>query len=271
MLSIFDDYTTNQIVWIAISVFSVGIGKGGFPLGGLSLPLLILVWPEQASAARSVVAFLLPLLSAMDIVSLIFYRKHIEWRRIVPLIPGTLFGVAVASVLFVSDSASLVSMSDRVLKILIGSIGIVFVGFKIANKWIVTKIQTSSAAAMPGKLRSFVMGSGAGVLSTISHSAGPVAIMYFVPQNLGKLKLAGTMAGFFWGLNLVKLLPFGLLGRLELGNLLLGIWMLPVIPFGVGTGYLLVRLLKEKHYMGLVYVALSITSLLLIRRAIVGG
>lgn len=271
MLNIFTEYTSNQIIWIAISVFSVGIGKGGFPLGGLALPLLILVWPEQASAARNVVAFLLPLLSAMDIVSLIFYRKNIEWRRIVPLIPGTLIGVAIASVLFVSDSAAIVSMSDRVLKIVIGTISITFVGFRMANKWIVTKIRTSSSGETPGKLRSLLMGTGAGVLSTISHSAGPVAIMYFVPQNLGKLKLAGTMAGFFWGLNLVKLLPFGLLGRLEVGNLLLGVWMLPVIPLGVGTGYLLVRLLKEKHYLGLIYVALSITSLLLIRRAIVGG
>ena len=115
------------------------------------------------------------------------------------------------------------------------------------------------------------MGAAAGILSTISHSAGPVTIMYFVPQRLGKLGLAGTMAGFFWGLNLVKLLPFGLLGRLEAGNLILAVWMIPVIPIGVGAGFLLVRLLKDKHYLFLVYGALLITASLLIRKAIVGG
>ena len=270
MLGVFDDYTINQIIWIAISIFFVGLGKGGFPLGGLALPILILVWPQQATAARSVVAFLLPLLSAMDIFSLLFYRKHIQWRRIVPLIPGTLLGVAVASILFVSDSASLVALSDRVLKIIIASISLLFVGYKIANRWILKKIESSISARNPGKARSWVMGTAAGVLSTISHSAGPPIIMYFVPQELGKLQLAGTMAGFFWGLNLVKLLPFGLLGRLEPGNLLLGVWMIPIIPLGVGSGYLLVRLLKEKHYVGLIYFALSITSVLLIQRAIVG-
>ena len=78
------------------------------------------------------------------------------------------------------------------------------------------------------------------------------------------------MAAFFWGLNLVKLVPFGILGRLTTGNLLLAAWMVPVIPLGVGTGYFLVRALKEKHYMGLIYGVLVVTSSLLIRRAILG-
>ena len=78
------------------------------------------------------------------------------------------------------------------------------------------------------------------------------------------------MAGFFWGLNLVKLPPFAALGRLEVGNLVLAAWMIPVVPLGVGTGYLLVRLLKEKYYLGLVYGALLVTASLLIRKAIVG-
>lgn len=270
MLEYLMQYGWTEIAWIAVAVFLLGVSKGGFPLGGLAMPILILMWPEQATAARSVVAFMLPLLCVMDIVSLIFYRRNVQWKAIAPMIPGTLVGVALASVLFVSDTGALITISDRLLKGFIGCIGVTFVGFQIANRWILGRITASERAKHPGKTRSTVAGLAAGVLSTISHSAGPAATIYFVPQQLGKMGLAGTMIAFFWGLNLAKLLPFGLLGRLETGNLMLALWMVPVIPLGVGAGYWLVRALRERHYMGLIYVVLVITSSLLIHRAIVG-
>jgi uncharacterized protein len=270
MLEYLTQYAWTEIAWIATSVFLMGVSKGGFPLGGLAMPILILIWPEQATAARSVVAFMLPLLCAMDAVSLIFYRKEVSWQAIAPLVPGTLVGVAIASVLFVSDTGALIALSDRVLKGLIGAIGILFVAFQMAKRWMLGRLTEAAEMQKPGKVRSAVLGIAAGVLSTISHSAGPAAVIYFVPQQLGKLRLAGTMVAFFWGLNLIKLVPFGMLGRLEVGNLMLALWMAPVIPLGVGIGYGLVRILKEKYYVGLIYGALVITSGMLIHRAFAG-
>ena len=152
---------------------------------------------EQATAARSVVAFMLPLLCGMDIVSLILYRRDGCWKAIAPLVPGTLLGVALASMLFVSDTGALIAISDRVLKGFIGSIGIIFVVFQMTKRWILGRIVTLEGTTQPGKTRSAILGLAAGVLSTISHSAGPAAIIYFVPQQLGKLGLAGTMVAFF--------------------------------------------------------------------------
>lgn len=270
MLEYLTQYAWTELAWIATSVFLIGVSKGGFPLGGLAMPILILIWPEQATAARSVVAFMLPLLCAMDAVSLIFYRKEVGWQAIAPLVPGTLVGVALASVLFVSDTSALIAISDRVLKGLIGAIGIIFVVFQLAKRWVLGQLAETEEVSKPGKVRSAVLGFAAGVLSTISHSAGPAAVIYFVPQQLGKLRLAGTMVAFFWGLNLIKLLPFGILGRLETGNLMLALWMAPVIPLGVGMGYALVRILQEKHYISLIYGALILTSGMLIHRAFAG-
>ena len=270
MLEYLTQYAWTDLAWIAASVFLMGVSKGGFPLGGLAMPVLILIWPEQATAARSVVAFMLPLLCAMDVVSLIFYRKEVSWGAIAPLVPGTLVGVALASVLFVSDTGALIAISDRVLKGLIGAIGILFVAFQMAKRWVLGQLTEAEGMRRPGKARSAVLGVAAGVLSTISHSAGPAAVIYFVPQQLGKMGLAGTMVAYFWGLNLVKMAPFGMLGRLETGNLMLALWMAPVIPVGVGIGYWLVRVLQEKHYVGLVYGALVVTSGMLIHRAFAG-
>jgi len=72
-------------------------------------------------------------------------------------------------------------------------------------------------------------------------------------------------------LNMIKLIPFGLLGRLQAPNLKLAAVMLPIVPVGVLAGYGIVRILKPRHYVGIIYVVLTLTSVLLIQKALVGG
>ena len=64
--------------WMGVAVFLLGMSKGGFPVGAIALPVLILIWPDQTHAAKSAVAFMLPLLCVMDIVAWSFYRSHID-------------------------------------------------------------------------------------------------------------------------------------------------------------------------------------------------
>ena len=78
-----------------------------------------------------------------------------------------------------------------------------------------------------GPVKTGMLGFLAGFTSTLAHAAGPVLQMYLLPQQLSKLHFAGTTAAFFFLLNLIKLVPFALLGRLETGNLLLAGCMLP--------------------------------------------
>lgn len=261
----FTEYATSDLLWIGLAVLLLGMSKGGFPVNSIALPMLILVWPNQAGAARSAVAFMLPLLCAMDIVALIFYRRRILWKRLLPMFPGTLAGVVVASVLFVSNENALLAVSDRVLKLCIGVLGLVFVFYRAAKTWILRHI---AEAARPGPAKSSIYGLGAGITSTLAHAAGPVMQMYLLPQRLQKLQFAGTTAAFFFVLNLVKMVPFSLLGRIESGNLALAAALTPLIPVGVGLGYLLVRVTHERHYVGFIYTVLFFTSLLLIVKSV---
>ena len=48
----------------------------------------------------------------MDLVAVLFYRKKILWKRILPLLPGTITGVTVASLLFIGDTSE-IALSDR--------------------------------------------------------------------------------------------------------------------------------------------------------------
>jgi uncharacterized membrane protein YfcA len=257
------DYAAIDLFWIGLSLLLIGMSKGGFPVGNIALPILILVWPAPAQAARAAVGFMLPMLCLMDAVALVFYWRHVQWGRLIYLLPATLLGIAVASYLFVSDSA-VIAVSDRALKILIGVLGIVFVLYFAAKKWILRHIHASE----PSWSKGTVFGFAAGVTSTLAHAAGPVMQMYLLPQQLEKMKFAGTGCAFFWMMNLLKLVPFAMLGRIQPEGLKLGGAMIPIIPLGVALGWWLTHKTEQKHYTVLIYGVLLITSVTLILKAL---
>ena len=168
---ILDTYSLVELIWIALCIMLIGMSKGGFPVGSIALPILILIWPGQAEPAKTVVAFMLPVLCVMDVAALALYRGHILWKRLVPMLPGTLLGVAVGSMLFVSKEAAMLTVSDRWLKLCIGVLGITFVLHHAARKWILRRMAT---AAAPGPAKTGTLGFLAGFTSTLAHAAGPV-------------------------------------------------------------------------------------------------
>lgn len=263
MQTLFETYSGAQLGWIAFFILLLGMAKGGFPIGAIVLPLLILVWPEKAGDTKSVAAFMLPMLCLMDVFAVGFYRKHIRWERILPLLPAAVLGVALASFLFLFGT-SFASFSDRWLKLMIGLIGLLFVAYQLCRKIILTRLATTT----PSWKKAGGFGFSAGVTSTLAHAAGPLAQMYFLPQELNKMALAASMAGFFFVLNLIKVIPYFLSGQFTREGLLLCTLMLPVIPLGVAAGYTGVRMMKSDTYRGFIYCILFCTSCLLIFRSV---
>ncbi len=258
------DVDLMQLGWIALSLFLLAMSKGGFPIGSIALPLLVFVWPDQTQAARASVAFMLPMLCVMDIVALCLYARHVQWPLIRPLLGGSLAGVLVGSLLFVSDESALLALSDRMLTFLIGLLGLLFVLYRIARRWLLQHLET----VHPTTLVASGFGLAAGITSTLAHAAGPVMQMYLLPQHLPKAQFAATTVAFFFLLNLVKMIPFTLAGRIQTEGLLLGVTLLPVIPLGVLAGFALVRITREKHYTALIYTALTVASSGLILKAL---
>lgn len=263
MIEILSRYAVSDLFWIGFSLFLMGMNKGGFPVGSIALPVLILVWPSQAQSAREAVGFMLPMLCVMDVTAMLFYWRHAQWRQLIFLIPATMAGIVAASFLFVSDEGALIAVSDRALKLLIGSLGVLFVLYFMVKKWILRYLHPSR----PNWVKGSVFGFTAGVTSTLAHAAGPVMQMYFLPQQMEKKAFAGTSCAFSWIGNLMKLVPFILLGRIHPANLKLGLTLLPVIPFGVALGWWLTHKTEQKHYTVLIYTVLFVTSVSLIAKA----
>lgn len=259
--NIINTYGLAGLGWIALSLFLTSTSKGGFPVGSIAIPLLVLMWPTETGAAREAVGFMLPLLCTMDLVGVVLYRKHIRWDRIRPMLPGTLIGVAFAALFFISDTHALLHVTDAVLRIAIGVLGLLFVAWHAAGTWIRRHLET---AHTPGNKACFGYGVVAGITSSLAHSAAPIMQMVLLPQKLPKMQFVATMVAYFFLLNWIKMIPFSLMGRIQEHNLILGFLMLPVIPLGVLTGFFLVRITRQQYFVTLVYCALAVTSLFLI-------
>jgi uncharacterized membrane protein YfcA len=253
----------TEIAWIGLSLMMLGMSKGGFPIGSIALPMLILAWPDPARSAREAISFMLPMLCCMDIVAVANYRKTIRRDLIKPLLPATLLGVAVGTSLFVYES-SMVAVSETALKALIGTIGLCFVLYRVSKRRVIARMDRA-AQEHPRITHSF--GFVAGFTSTMAHAAGPIMQMHMLPKRLPKLEFAGTLAGYFFLLNLVKLVPFIALGRISLDHLKLGAMLLPLIPVGVLLGAAIVRRFNEAHYTKLIYGTLTAASLALLAKS----
>ncbi len=262
-----DGLTPAALGWLLLSVLLMGMGKGGFPVGAIALPLMILTWPNQAEAARGAVAFMLPLLCCMDIVAVGIHRRHIRWDLIRPALPAALIGIALGSLLFVSDQHALLSISNRGLELGIGIVGFLFLIYRAAKGHLTRRLQAAPPHA-PSAPR--LTGFAAGVTSTLAHAAGPLMQMHLLPLQLPKLQFVGTIAAFFLIVNLTKLLPFLLLGRLQGDDLARAGLLIPVLPLGVLIGAALVRQFQERHYTIFIYLILAATSTSLVARAILG-
>ena len=267
MLEILRSYAPQTIFWIAFTVFLWSTGKGGFPAGPVAMSLLVLVFPGQTEPARAAVAFMLPLLIPMDIFGFFLYRKHILWRKLLPLIPGTLAGVGLATILFVSKENSFIYIPDKWFRLFLGILGLSFVVYRALKSWLIKRLEKQEKRHT--YVSAGIFGFLAGLISTMSNSAAPLIQMYLLPQKVKKMNFAATVVASFFFLNALKLVPFSLMGRIEVKNLLLGVWMLPAIPLGVAAGYGLVRIMKERHYTLLIYAALTVTSTLLIFRTVI--
>jgi uncharacterized membrane protein YfcA len=258
-------YGITGLGWIALSLFLTSMSKGGFPVGSIAVPLLVLMWPEETGAARAAVGFMLPMLCLMDLAAFVLYRKYVRWDRIKPMIPGSIAGVALASILFISEKYAVLHVSDEALRIAIGVLGLGFVGWHAAGSWIRRHLET---AHIPSTKLCFGYGIVAGICSSLAHAAGPLMQMVLLPQRLPKMQFVATMVAYFFFLNWIKMIPFTFMGRIHEQNLTLGLLMLPVIPIGVLTGFALVRITHQKFFITLVYCALAVTSTFLILNGI---
>ena len=236
-----------------IAILIVGISKSGFGggVGVLAVPLMSLFIPPPQAAA-----ILLPLLIVMDWFTIWHYRKTWDKRNIVILLPAAMLGILLGSLFFKN-------LSEAHIRILVGAIAVLFV----ANYFIKRQSVKPHQADVP---RGLFWGTIAGFTSFGVHAGGPPINIYVLPQKLDKSIFVGTTVIFFTVVNLVKVLPYTLLGQFSTENLLISLMLAPLAPLGVWLGVKLHYRVNEKIFYTLCYIFLFITGIKLLVDGVAG-
>lgn len=238
------------------AVLLFGISKGGFGggLGTAAVPLMALVVsPLQAAA------ILLPILCVMDLVALWKFRGKWIWPELRVLLPASLIGILVGTLLFEYMSAAVVRLI----------VGVVAISFTL-HYWI--NRQRASSPELPNYPPRFgiVGGAVAGFTSFVAHAGGPPVSMYLLRRPLNRTDFAATTIVFFAVVNYVKLVPYTWLGQFDTANLATSAVLAILAPIGVLTGAWLHARVSDRFFFAFVYVLLFAVGLKLVYDGVTG-
>jgi uncharacterized membrane protein YfcA len=85
--------------------------------------------------------------------------------------------------------------------------------------------------------------------------------LYFVAQKLEKRTFVASTALFFFVTNWMKLPPYLVTGVVDKETLLAAAKLAPMVPIGVGVGWVLNRTIPQKYFVYVVYVLLVVAGL----------
>lgn len=231
------------------------IGKGGFAAGGsnVAVPAMTLV-----IAAPQAAGITLPLLCAMDIFSIWGWRREIQLKLVLTLVPGALVGMLIGALAF--DH-----LSDRAVKGMVGAIAVAFTLNWVLAPWMGLATRTPRPQ---NRLKAWLASAGSAFTSTLAHAGGPPLALYLLPLQLRRQLLNATTVMFFGGLNWVKLIPYFFLGQLNPTNLATSAMLVWTAPLGVGLGIWLARRTSETWFYRIIFSLLFVTGVKLLWDAI---
>ncbi len=238
------------------AVLLFGISKGGFGggFGVIAVPLMALaISPVQAAA------ILLPILCLMDLFSLWAFRGKWLISEIRLLVPASLLGIGIGTVLFGY-------MSPALIRLMLGVVAITFTLHYWAQQYLGSGKQQAHFPPAVGVVAATI----AGFTSFIAHAGGPPLNMYLLRRGLDRTLFAGTAVFFFTVVNYVKLVPYAWLGQFDASNLGTSLVLSPLAPIGIGVGFWLHRRVTDRFFFLLVYGALLLVGVKLIADGVTG-
>jgi len=234
--------STFELIILLISAIFIGMGKTGVPGAGMiSIPLIVIVFSSKASTG-----IILPLLIFGDLFAVYNYSKYTNWKHLKQLLPLTLIGVVIASVIGTQ-------INDLMFRNIMGITIFFIIGLMV---WQERKPVTKT----PGSLWFItLMGIACGFTTMIGNLAGPLIGLYLLSMRFPKKEFIGTGAWYFLIVNLFKI-PFHIFAweTITLNSFLLDIALLPGIALGAWVGVKVMKRIKEKTFR---YLVIGITFL----------
>ncbi|MDX1694942.1 MAG: sulfite exporter TauE/SafE family protein [Ketobacteraceae bacterium] len=244
---------TDLLLFACLAVTGVlltGISKSGFAGGAgvVAVPMLALVMPASQAAA-----LMLPILILMDGRTVYLYRRSVRWSELKTLLPAAIAGIALGGLL-------MGWLSDAGLSLLLGAVSLIFASW-----------QRMAPRLMAFRGSAWIWGGLSGITSTLIHAGGPPLNIYLLGRQLPKPLWLATAAVFFAVMNLIKIVPYTLVGAWQGVPWLLMLALIPFAYLGVGLGYRIQHRLSEAAFISLCRLLLGTTGLLLMAKPVWSG
>jgi uncharacterized protein len=225
------------------AVLLLGLSKSGFAsgLGAMAVPLMAMVVSVPTAAA-----ILMPVLLVLDILGLRAYRKDIDKKLLLWLVPCSLLGVFLGYLSFKS-------LETKTVSAMVGVSTLLFLAQRIfwpSLKWLNHPSQRTGA----------LLSITSGFTSFMAHAGSPPINAYLLGLRLPPLRFASTLAVLFFWVNLVKWIPYTGLGLLHTANMLTALTLMPFAPMGVYLGVYLTQRMRPTVFYHLVHTAMFLTG-----------
>ncbi len=235
------------IIPAAVAALLVGLAKNGVPgLGILVVPLMAHAFPPRDS-----VGVLLPMLITGDLLAILLYRRHAQWRKLLTLLPYVLVGM-------IGAGWVLSRLDNETFRPLLGGLILLLLGLELLRmykRW----HHLPHHPAFTG-----TVGTAAGFATTLGNAAGPIMNIYLLSRELPKHQFVGTAAWFFFVVNCSKAPLYWHLDMITTDSLRFNLVMIPLIATGAWLGVRLLPVIPQRLFTGLVLGLTAVAALSLL-------
>ncbi len=243
---IINEINFSLLMWIILFISAMSIGMSKTSIAGLTLFAIVIL--ANIFGGKNSAGIILPIMTIADIYAVLYYRKHAEWKYIIPILSWALLGILAG--LLIGNY-----ISDKIFKIIIGVIVLVCIiililqDFKkkellIGDSWIFTAI----------------IGLAGGFATMIGNASGPIIAIYLLSKKMKKKAFIGTMAWFFMIVNVIKIpLHIFIWKTITVKSFVTDLLMIPAITLGAILGILIIKKIPENIYR-IIIISMTIVS-----------
>lgn len=231
-------YSVTSWSLIFLASFIIGLSKAGLKgIDMMNVTIMAIVFGGKASTG-----IVLPLLCAADIMAVIYYNRHAEWKHFWKLVPWMFVGILIG--VYVGKD-----LDETIFRRIMAVIIILTIAIVIA-------LEIRRNVTMPeNKLFAASMGLVSGFTTMIGNLAGAFSNLYFLAMRMPKNNFIGTAAWVFLVVNLFKL-PFQVFywKNITISTLQTDLVLIPALIAGFWIGVKIVSKIREEGYRRIVIV-----------------
>lgn len=223
---------TVTLILAFLAAILIGLSKAG--LKGLGLVVVALM--ANAYGAKASTGILVPLFLIGDILSVVYYKKHVKWKYLYRFLPAMVIGVVIA--VFVGKNLDEAVFKYWMAIIIIVSVLILF--YRDYKK---------NMTFPKNPIFAYAMGITAGFTTMLGNLAGAFTNIFFLATRLPKNEIIGTTAWLYLLINVFKM-PFHIFSwkTIHSESLFIDLMLAPVVVLGFLIGLRIVKYFTEDVY-----------------------